>query len=307
MSIRVGVQLHPQHCTYEEFLEAAKACDKLQVDSLWLWDHFYPLYGEPEAPNQEAPITASPHRGAHWEAWTLLTAIACHTSKPQIGHLVGCNSYRNPQLVADMARSVDHISGGRVVLGIGSGWFERDYTEYGYEFGTAISRLKDLGHNLPIIRERLAKLNPPPVQKSIPLMIGGGGEKVTLKLVALYGDACNIGADVAAEKLEILKGHCDKVGRNYDEITKSSSLTVYPIATGADPMQATAAVRKSYGDVSLDDFKYYGTPMEPAQIVERVQKMQADGIDYVINYIPGLAYDLEPMKRYEEEVIPHLS
>ena len=223
LSIRVGVQLHPQHCTYEEFLAAAKACDKLQVDSLWLWDHFYPLYGEPEAPNQEAPITASPHRGAHWEAWTLLTAMACHTSKPQIGHLVGCNSYRNPQLVADMARSVDHISGGRVVLGIGSGWFERDYTEYGYEFGTAISRLKDLGHNLPIIQERLAKLNPPPVQKSIPLMIGGGGEKVTLKLVAQYANLWNgFGPpDNYAAKNKILTEWCQQVGRDPKAVERS--------------------------------------------------------------------------------------
>ena len=223
MAIRIGVQLHPQHCTYEEFLKAAQACDQLGVDSLWLWDHFYPLYGEPDAPNQMAPITASPHRGAHLEAWTLLTALACHTHKPQIGLLVGCNSYRNPQLVADMVRTVDHISQGRVILGIGSGWFERDYVEYGYEFGTAISRLKDLGRDLPILKERLSKLQPPPVQTRIPIMIGGGGEKVTLKLVAEHAHMWNgFGPpETFAHKNRILTEWCEKIGRNPKEVERT--------------------------------------------------------------------------------------
>lgn len=223
MRIRIGVQIHPQHCTVPEFLAAVQNCEKLGVDTLWTWDHFYPLYGEENTPLPDVPLVPSPNRGAHLEAWTLLTAMACQTQKAELGLLVGCNSYRNPQLVADMARTVDCISGGRLILGLGSGWFERDYVEYGFPFGTAGSRLKDLARDLPIVKERLEKLRPAPIRQPIPIMIGGGGEKVTLKLVAQHAHLWNgFGPpETFAAKNAILDGWCREIGRDPKEIERT--------------------------------------------------------------------------------------
>lgn len=217
MAIRIGVQLHPQHCTYEDLATAARKADELGVDTIWTWDHFYPLYGCEDAPmGSELPEGCDPKlQGGHFEAWTLLTALACNTKNAELGHLVCCNSYRNPELLADMARTLDHVSDGRAILGIGSGWYEKDYREYGFEFGTAVGRLKDLEKSLPRVKERLGKLNPPPRRKHLPIMIGGGGEKFTLRLVAEYADMWNAfgSPDEWGHKNNVLNAWCSKVGR----------------------------------------------------------------------------------------------
>ena len=205
---QTGVSLFPQATTVQQLRASWSEADALGADSIWIWDHFYPLTGDPEA--------------THFECYSLLGAMAVETRRARIGSMVTCNSYRNPNLLADMARTLDHTSGGRFVLGIGSGWFERDYQEYGYEFGTAPERLRALADALPIIQARLAVLNPPPIGE-LPILIGGSGEKVTLKLVARYATMWNTFGPVEhfAHKNAVLNEWCERVGRDPAEIERT--------------------------------------------------------------------------------------
>ncbi|WP_309068820.1 LLM class F420-dependent oxidoreductase [Microbacterium sp.] len=216
--VRLGVQIAPQHhASYSVIRDAVTRLEDMGVDVLFNWDHFFPLSGDPD--------------GTHFEGWTMLAAWAEQTERVEFGPLVNCNSYRNPDLQADMARTIDHISKkggdtGRFIFATGSGWFERDYDEYGYEFGTAGSRLDDLAEALPRIESRWAQLNPEPT-RDIPILIGGAGEQKTLRLVARHADIWHsfVRPEDYGHKLDVLRRWAEKEQRDLGTLVLSNQVS----------------------------------------------------------------------------------
>ncbi|WP_345751484.1 LLM class F420-dependent oxidoreductase [Microbacterium rhizophilus] len=215
--VRLGVQLAPQHhASYAVIRDAVTRLEDMGVDVLFNWDHFYPLSGDPD--------------GTHFEGWSMLAAWAEQTERVEFGPLVNCNSYRNADLQADMARTIDHISKkggdtGRFIFATGSGWFERDYDEYGYDFGTAGQRLDALAEALPRIEARWAQLNPEPT-RDIPILIGGKGEQKTLRLVARHADIWHsfVPAEGLPGKFDVLKRWAETEQRDLSTLVISNEL-----------------------------------------------------------------------------------
>ncbi|MDX3233238.1 LLM class F420-dependent oxidoreductase [Streptomyces sp. ME19-01-6] len=212
-TLRVGVQLHPQHTDLAQLRTAWREADALGVDSIWTWDHFLPHHGDPA--------------GNHFECWSLLSAMAIETSRATIGPLVSCTAFRNPHVLADMARTVDQLSGGRLVLGLGAGWFEAEHTEYGIPFPGPAERMDAFAASLAAIKERLAKLNPGPAGP-LPLLIGGAGRRRTLELVAREADWWNwygwASEDPVADFRElngVLDQWCERVGRDPGQVART--------------------------------------------------------------------------------------
>lgn len=244
--VRIAVQLHPQHADYDQIRRAVTRVEEMGVDVVYNWDHFFPLYGDPD--------------GKHFECWTMLASWAEMTERIEFGALVTCNSYRNPDLLADMARTVDHISGGRLILGIGAGWFEKDYVEYGYEFGTPGTRLAALEAALPRIEARFTKLNPPPT-RDIPLLIGGGGEKKTLRYAARHADIWHgFGEpEVWAHKSRVLDEWCEAEGTDPAAIERS---------VGVDPAKIDLAEAYRQAGASQFTLGFSGPDFDLAPVAD---------------------------------------
>lgn len=281
-------------------------------DSIWVYDHFH--------------TTPRPELETTFECWTITATLARDTSRVRIGQMVGCNGYRNPALYAKIASTVDVASHGRLNAGIGAGWYEHEWRAYGYGFPDVPERMRMFREAVEIIHKMWTEdyptfsgrhytidgpINEPKgIQKPHPqLWIGGGGERVTLKMVAQYADASNFGGanhEIIREKIEILKRHCDQVGRDYDTITKSTSINLFLLEDGADRDKATAATRETLG-MSPEQFNAAYWVGTSAEVAERLRPVIDAGIDYIILYMPGIAYDHRPIEQFARDVIPHFA
>ncbi|HEY0690989.1 MAG TPA: LLM class F420-dependent oxidoreductase [Kribbella sp.] len=288
---------------WEAMTNVAKAADEGSWDSIWLFDHFHTV---PE-----------PSTETTFECWTATAALARDTKRVNIGQMVGCNGYRNPALYAKIASTVDVASNGRLYAGIGAGWYEHEWKAYGYEWPELKDRMgafreateiiyKMWTEDEPVFKGKYYSIDKPinepkGVRKPHPsLWIGGGGPKVTLKLVAQYGDAANIGGgdpEVIKEKVALLKGHCETVGRDYNEIIKSTSLNVFPIDAGDDPKKAT---EKALGPMNWEKFSNDTLIATEDEIALKVEAALEAGADYLIFYVPGVAYDVDLVSRVEQ-------
>lgn len=290
---------------YETMTDLAKAADEHGYESVWLVDHFHTV----PQPSQEVTF----------ECWTSTAALARDTKRVRVGQMVTCNGYRNPALLAKMASTVDVLSHGRLNFGIGAGWYEHEYLAYGYEYPDVPERLRRLREAIQVILAMWTQeeavfegtyyqvhgaINQPKgVQKPhIPLLIGGSGEKVTLKLVAQYGDACNVFGDPATleNKFAILRQHCQNVGRDYDSILRTSGAACVIGDTDEEALaQVPEAVRSQFG--SRMESGLIGTP---ETIRKRLAAYEAAGVQELLLMLPTLgAARLETIRRFAQEFV----
>jgi alkanesulfonate monooxygenase SsuD/methylene tetrahydromethanopterin reductase-like flavin-dependent oxidoreductase (luciferase family) len=306
--VKLGALCWNQYTDWPALLEAGRRADRLGYDSLWTWDHVYPIVGDPHGPN--------------FEGWLTITAWAASTERIRIGLMVGANTFREPALVAKMATTLDHISGGRAILGIGGAWFEGEHEAFGFRFGSGFpERLRWLGEALPIMREMLdgkeptatgpryaaksVRNDPLPLQPRLPILVGGGGEQVTLRLVARYADACNIGGSIEAvrRKEAILRRHCEEVGRDEHEIERTTNVGVVVIRDSREEARRLFLEQFTRNRVAEP---WQNQPVgTPEDVVAHIAPYAAMGYRHLVAGFPA-TYDEESMTRLVAEVKPAL-
>jgi len=309
--LKLGILLWSQASSWPDFLDAAKRVDRLGYDHLWTWDHLYAIFGDPYQPI--------------FEGYTTLAAWAVATERTRLGLLVGANTLRNPALVAKMISTIDHASGGRAICGLGGAWFEVEHEHDGYEFGRSPGqRLDWLDEAVPAVRDLLdgktvssppdgryrlheARHQPTPAQRHVPIMIGGGGEKKTLRTVAKYADMWNgMGPlETMRHKVEVLRGHCEAVGRDPSEIEFTLGIKAHIRDSKAEAekvMRAELDHNRTPWERVADDhtFTWYGPPEE---LAERLAPYVELGFGTVISEQPA-PYDTETLERLVGQVKP---
>lgn len=306
--IKLGLLCWNQYTTWPELLAAGQRADELGYDTLWCWDHLYPIVGD-----SHGPI---------YEGWLTITAWAATTRQIHLGLMVGANTFRNPAIVAKMATTLDQISGGRAILGLGAAWFEEEHHDFGIEFGSgAPERLRWLGEALPIVRGMLhgeeptaagpryaashVRNDPPPIQTTLPIVVGGGGEKVTLRLVARYADMNNVGGGLenVRRKEAILREHCERVGRDEREIERTTGIGVVVIRDSRAEAQRVFDRLFQNNRVA---HKWEDQPVgTPEDVAEKLAPYLELGYRHLIAGHPA-PYDEESAVRLATEVRPQL-
>jgi F420-dependent oxidoreductase-like protein len=313
----VGVDPADQWATMKGLAQHA---DAGPWESIWVYDHFHTV----PKPTDEA---------TH-EAWTLMSAFGAVTERVRLGQMCTCMSYRNPAYLAKVAATCDVISGGRVEMGIGAGWYENEWRAYGYGFPPPPERLAMLDEDVQIMQQAWAEgrvsftgkhyeveraiVAPRPLQEGgIPLWIAGGGEKVTLKIAARYARYTNFDGTLEGftRKSGLLRGHCESVGTDFDAIVRSANYNIAIGETEAEVekrLQALAArleplVGAERAEAQLGGFRGLPGCGTPAQIVEKLGALRDQGMTYAICYFPEAAYDRSGIELFEREVVPALA
>ena len=310
METRLGIALWSQATDWSNLEEAARRADRLGYDHIWTWDHLYAIFGDPYQPI--------------FEGYLALAALAKVTSRVRIGLLVGANTFRTPGHVAKLVTTLDHVSDGRAILGIGGAWFELEHTAYGLDFGSGHGqRLDWMDESVAAMRALLdgetvsspaegryllneLRILPLPIQAHLPVLIGGSGEKKTLRSVAKYADMWNAmgSVELLRHKDEVLRAHCDAVGRDPTEIERTVGCKPLIRDTEAEAQRVWRAQmehnRTPFGDVEHDDTFWVGTP---EQLAEKMVAYRAIGFDTFIGELPA-PYDDETIDRWIGEVKP---
>jgi alkanesulfonate monooxygenase SsuD/methylene tetrahydromethanopterin reductase-like flavin-dependent oxidoreductase (luciferase family) len=305
--IRAGVLVWNQYTSWPAMREAGERVDALGYDSLWTWDHLYPIIGDPEGP--------------FLEGYMLLAGWSQRTTRPTLGLMVGANTFRNPALVVKMVTTLDHLSDGRAVLGIGAAWFDTEHTAFGIDFGSGFGqRLDWLDEAVELMRDMLdhpsatargdhysardVRNDPRPVRERLPILIGGGGERKTLRTVARFADAWNIAnitPEEAARKDAVLRRWCDELGRDPDAIERTLSLG--PLVIRDDPAEAQAIVARFHeANPKMDRSVLTGSADE---VAEACRAYASRGFRHLIFHLVP-PYDDETLERFAREVRPQL-
>jgi F420-dependent oxidoreductase-like protein len=305
--VRFSIQTPLEGASFEALARHWQTAERLGYDSVWLDDHFYGV--------------VTPAWDDALECWTLMAALARETTTLRFGVLVACNGYRHPPLVAKMASSVDHISNGRLEFGLGAGWYEQEYVGYGYDFPPIGTRLRQLDEALRICkllwtedeatfvgkhyRVQDAWCNPKPVQKPYPpIMVGGSGEKVLLRIVAQHADRWNFGGSVDEfrAKMPVLEAHCRAVGRDPAAIEKSWFGTVI-IEADAERLERRLAKRAQRIGAAVEQLESRTIAGTPERVIARIKEFVAVGVTHFIAMF-GRVDRLEATELFAREVIP---